>query len=397
MVAAVAAAAAPACSPQQGLGAVAYTTGGALKLLDLATCRRRTLVAHGAGWPVRFSHDGKWIGFGSAKVVSVHGGKVLQPIGPVYTWAWSPKADVLAGLTSNGAVVQGAPGRPPRVRAPPGWGAQSLAWSPDGLAFAVGRARFRGVPSPKGLQQVVLFFTGRGVQVGYQAPKGQVAPPQVVGWAPLPRRAGTLIFFQPDPWNSASIAMDGLPLYPLNAAKGMPLPQVAKAVLPVPGFFVPCGGRIVVVSGRDRNTETNKQIVVGTFRPGYLDYRMRNLSRDPSRAWVSPACSPDGRSLAVAAGPDRPDASLIRPQRSLWLLSLDGRTRRALTRPPAGWSDDGPLWAANGKAVFFTRQQRPGRGALYEVTLDGRVLGPLARLRGALVGVGVSSFPVATR
>ena len=167
-------------------------------------------------------------------------------------------------------------------------------------------------------------------------------------------------------------------------------------MLPVPGFFVPCGSRVVIVAGNDRNTETNKRIVVGTFRPGYLDYSVRDLSRDRSRAWVSPACSHDARTIAVAAGPDRGDSSLVNPHRSIWLLSLDRRTRRRLTTAPSGWSDEGPAWTADGKAVLFTRQ-RDSRGALYEATLDGRLIGPLAELRGALVGVGVSGWPVATR
>lgn len=360
MVAAAVAAAILACRPQPGLGSVAYTSAGALHVLDLGTCQTTTLVGRGAGWPVRFSHDGRWIGFGGGRVVSVHGGRVLQPVGPLYTWAWSPTQDLIAGITSRGAVVQGGPGRKPRVRAPADWGAQTLAWSPDGLAFAVGRAKFQGLPSPKGLQRVVVFAAGRGVSVGYRTPKGQLAPPQVVGWVPLPRGAGRL-----------------------------------QAMLPVPGFFLRCGAKIVV-AGSDRDTETNKRIVVGTFRPGYLDYRIRNLSRDPTRAWVSPACSPDARSIAVAAGPDHAGSAAIRPARSIWLLSLDGRRRRRLTQPPQGSSDDGPLWAANGKAVLFARE-RGGRGGLYEATLDGRLIGPLAQLRGALVGVGVSSWPVDSR
>src|SRR5206468_10667073 len=120
---------------------------------------------------------------------------------------------------------------------------------------------------------------------------------------------------------------------------------------PQPGFLTPCGKRVVVVAGGGRDTTTNKRLVVATFAPGWDCFRVRGLSRDRSRAWVSPSCSPDGRSLAAAAGPDSGgSSSLVRARRSIWVLSLDSRSKRQLTDPPHGWSDESPLWAAKGRA-----------------------------------------------
>lgn len=54
-----------------------------------------------------------------------------------------------------------------------------------------------------------------------------------------------------------------------------------------------------------------------------------------------PAASPDGRSLAFTT-----DAS-----RGIWIMSVDGKQRRRLTR---GW-DRLPAWSRDGKTVFFSR------------------------------------------
>jgi dipeptidyl aminopeptidase/acylaminoacyl peptidase len=165
-------------------------------------------------------------------------------------------------------------------------------------------------------------------------------------------------------------------------------------MLPQPGFFAPCGKQVVIAAGGDRNTTTNKRLVVATFAPGYDRFRVRNLSRNRTRAWVSPTCSPDRTLVAAAAGPDSHNASLIRPRRAIWLLSVEGRTRRQLTRPPAGWSDESPSWTANGKAILFQRQ-RLGRGLLYVALLDGALVGPLARVSGTVVSSGYALWPVA--
>jgi hypothetical protein len=387
MVAAAVAAAALACTPQPGLGAAAYAAGGALTVLELGNCQTRTVVAHGASGPIAFSHDGRWIAFGNGGVVSADGGSVLRPLGGVEQWAWSPTRDILVGITLGGAVVEGAPRGPTMLREPRGWGAQTVVWTPDGRSFAVGRAQFDGRPSTKGVQQIVWFGPGQKPFAVYTVPRGELAPPLLVGFGGYGH-----LFFQPDIQNSASIAADGLPLVPLEAARGMAIAPVVN-MLPQAGFFVPCGKRIVIVAGGDRNTTSNKRLVVATFEPGHDRFGVRNLSRDRTRAWVSPACSPDRTLVAAAAGPDSHDASLIHARRAIWLLSLDGRVRRQLTRPPSGWSDESPHWTGDGKALIFLRQ-RLGHGLLYVVRLDGTLVGPLARVNGTLVGVGYALWPI---
>jgi hypothetical protein len=171
---------------------VAYVSAGALRTVDLSTCRTRTIVARGASMPLLFSYDGRWIAFGRGKVVSSAGGTVTQPIGAVWRWAWAPRSDALAGITPGGGVVRGGPGGRAAVLAPAGWGATSLAWKPDGRFLAVGRGKFHGPATPDGIQQIVVFGDGGEQRVVYRVPRGQVEPPIVAAWF------GTRIYFQPD-------------------------------------------------------------------------------------------------------------------------------------------------------------------------------------------------------
>ena len=365
MVAALVASAALACTARPGTGQVAYASAGALEVLDLGTCRTRTLVRHGAEAPVAFSRDGEWIAFGNGSVVSAQGGSVLHPIGSVYRWAWSPSQDVLAGLTTQEGVVQGGPGMKEQVRAPAGWGANSVAWSPDGRSLAVGRGKFHGPATASGIQQLVVFDPAGRMKVVYRTPHGQVAPPFVAAWI------STQIFFQPDPQNSASIAADGLPLVAVNPDSGQKA-SVVNAMLPLPGFIAACGAQAAIVAGGDRNTQTNKRII------RYDGTRVAPVVSGGGQAWLEPACSANGQALAVAAGPDRPAPGLIQPQRSIWLVTFDGREKRQLTHSPKGWSDEAPAWTRDGKTVVFVRE-RLDRGSLYVVRVsDRRLIGPLA-------------------
>jgi hypothetical protein len=332
---------------------VAYVSAGALRTVDLSTCRTRTIVARGAAAPLAFSHDGRWIAFGRGNVVPADGGRVTRPAGPVWTWKWSPTRDEIAGLDPGNAVVRGGPSARPRVVTPAGWGANSFAWSPDGRSLAVGRGKFNGPATPKGIQQLVVF-DDRGSRVVYRTPPGGIDPPIVSAWI------GSRIYFQPDMQNSASIAADGLPLVALDGGRTT---TVVRAMLP--SFpLVPCGSRTLVVAGSDRNTQTNKRIVA-------YDGRRTTTLTSGKLVWVEPACGP---SIAAAAGPDRRTEGLILPQRSIWLVSPS----RRLTRSPKGWSDESPTWTADGKALVFLRA-RFAKGSLYVVDpATKKVAGPFA-------------------
>ena len=105
---------------------------GVLSVLELESCKERTLVQTGAALPVRFSHDGRWIAFGEGTIVRAAGGGVQSPLGRVRAWQWSPTTNVLAGVTAGGGVGLGGPAEPPRMLLPDGTEAGHVAFSPNG-------------------------------------------------------------------------------------------------------------------------------------------------------------------------------------------------------------------------------------------------------------------------
>jgi hypothetical protein len=145
MLAAVVAAAALGCSPQPGLGSVAYVRSGALHVLDVASCRDRVLVRRGAHGPVRFVHghvelgrraaaaavrspNGKLVATASAKGVIRVGGRVVyraRPRWPILVLRWSPDSRWLlftvdpwgsASLAADGLVLRIVPAAGGRAR-----------------------------------------------------------------------------------------------------------------------------------------------------------------------------------------------------------------------------------------------------------------------------------------
>jgi dipeptidyl aminopeptidase/acylaminoacyl peptidase len=360
-------------------GLAAYVRSGTLHSVDVATCRARVLVRSGVEPPVRFSHDGRWIAFGQAPaVVAAAGGVVSRPLGPQagdgrwLPWAWSPRANVLARVAPDGSIVVGGPGRTPMRLLPAGWDARTLAFDPSGRRLAVSRPY-----SPFGKlaahQEIWVLDVVTGTRrLVYRLPRG-LAPPELAWWSPDGRR----LFFWPDVQNSASLRADGMPLDWLPAAGGRARKVAGMLVYPDYGSW--CGRRLVLAAGGWRVATWDKRIVVASPP----SFRARDLSRDRSRSWVSPSCSRDGTTVVAAAGPaSRGMARFGQERRALWLLSLDGRSRRRLTRPPKGFTDEAPRFAPDGRTVLFVRTsgRPPFRGTLEVAGLDGSRPRPVAGL-----------------
>lgn len=77
------------------LGALAWVRDGVLSVLELESCKERTLVQTGAAPPVRVSHKGRWIAFGEGTIVRAAGGAVQSPLGRLRAWQWSPTTNLL--------------------------------------------------------------------------------------------------------------------------------------------------------------------------------------------------------------------------------------------------------------------------------------------------------------
>lgn len=92
----------------------------------------------------------------------------------------------------------------------------------------------------------------------------------------------------------------------------------------------------------------------------------RTLAGDPDRWYDAPACSPDGRQVAALVehlgGPDR--ASQVR----LVLIELESGAERALAPELDRWPN-APVWAADGRALFFTADE-DGRTLPWRLDLD---------------------------
>ena len=349
------------------LGSVVWVDAGALHLLDLDTCERRTLVATGALPPVRFSQDGTWVAFGDGAIVPAAGGDVQHPVGTLTDWQWSPTDEVLAGVTAAGGVVAGGPGRDQRVLLKDGSHAGDVAFSPGGRSLAV---------DVGGDRVDVLDAAGGGTRTIYRVSPGAKAPPQVVGWSPDGR---WVLFFSRFP-GKASVPLNTAP------AKGGDWVNVFDPVLPYDDFLSWCGNRLALSGGGDTTPSEGNQILLS----GPPDWRYHDLSDDFSRSWFWPACSPDGRWIAATVTPSHTESPPGHGTRSLWLLSTDGAHRTRLTAADRAAYEDA-RWSADGRFLLVVRRgidpSSPGALLLFGVDPSSgkvkRAPGPVARVGAA--------------
>jgi dipeptidyl aminopeptidase/acylaminoacyl peptidase len=360
---------APACptarvAGRTRLGAVAWVRDGVLSLLELESCKERTLVQTGAAPPVRFSHDGRWIAFGEGTIVRAAGGAVQSPLGGLRTWQWSPSTNLLAGVTPGGGVAVGGPAEAPRMLLPDGTQTGHLAFSPNGrsLAIDVGGDRVEVVDVADGSTATI-----------YRVTPGTKASPEVAAWSPDGR---WVLFFSRFPGKAA---------IPLNAApaKGGAWANVFDPVLPYGDFLSGCGDQLVLSGGAKRVPSEGNQILLS----GPPQWRFHNLSVDFSRSWIWPSCSPNGRWVVATATPNRPETPPGYGVRSVWLLSTDG-TRRARLKGAAKTAYELPRWSEDGRFLLIVRRdtQPDSPGVLLLIPIDpssgktGKTVGPVARL-----------------
>jgi hypothetical protein len=363
------------CPAGTGFARLASVESGGLLVLDMPGCNGRVLVERGARPPVRWSADGRYASF-SGGVVSVESGRMF----PGLSGIWSPRGHLLAAITTRGGVVLHGPGLRRRRVLPDGFGAQSVVFDPSGVRLAVSRARFRGTARPVN-RQIWIVGVGDGARRRvYAVSRRNARTAMVAAWPP-----GEFVVFTLPLLPAISVNLDGLPLHAVDARGGRPR-RIVPGALTYDEFRSVCRRSLVVAAGFDCITTRSKRLVAAAPPR----WQLREVSRDHRRSWIAPACSPDGRTVAVSAGPNRLQSRFGLERRSIWLLSLDGCSRRRLTAPPRGQSDELPRWNAEGTAVFFvrsgtTRPDATARGSLYVVRLQGqrpeRVADDLGRTR----------------
>ena len=279
---------------------------------------------------------------GDGRLISVGGWIVGRAKLPTRWLVWAPTGERAAYVTSQGGVVEWTPSGLRRLE-PNGWGARwwwspSVAWSRDG-ALAVERDSSIWVLRNGTAQQLV----------------GPVAPDCCTGGPSLPvpfAWAGEHVLWWAWP-GSGSIAADGVALWEDGTKLG--------TTLMYPDYTAVCGTHLAFVSGGDRYSTAGKSIV----------FDGRDVSHDPRLSWVSPACSSDGR-LVAAASTNTHLLNLTETHRAIWQLLP---TRKQLTRPPWGWSDEDPRLVGNGEVLFVRSRIHSVRdGQTWRDTQKGRVM-----------------------
>jgi N-acetylmuramoyl-L-alanine amidase len=215
----------------------------------------------------------------------------------------------------------------------------------------------------------------------------------VVGSAPRMNvrhsRDGQWLLYQTNPGGAGSIGADGMPLWARRVRGGKPI-LVEPRVLGWPDFVQPCGDGFVVSAGSDRYVSALKHVDV--VRPP--TWRPLNVSHDARYSWFSAACSPDGKWIAATRTVNREEGRFDLAERSIWLLAVDGSSRRLLART-SGASDEAPHWSSDGRYVIYYQHATHVNARVSVFNVDvrtGRRVGPLATLQDGFGYYGRQTF-----
>jgi hypothetical protein len=383
--------AAPAAEQSSSLGRLVEVRGQSLVEFSLGTGRSLTLVRDGGAAIVNqapaFSHDGRWVAFGNASVVSSAGGPVASVLGrtQVDQWTWSASGDELAAVTAQRGVVIGGPGLRPRTVLPAGWGAYDVAFSPCRPELAVSRYPYCTAPATCHVDRGIWLIdlrTGRADEV-FSERKDYAL--QLAGWSP----DGRWILFQPDFDSAASLGADGLPLDAVAATGSSPPIQVLPIELTQPLTW--CRGTLVQSAGELRYTFQNKHLVAAAPPR----WGATPVSDDARLGWMLPACATDGSWVAATVAPNTSSYTFTQPSQ-IWLLRPNGSRPHLLIGDGAGQYQLTPLgWSADSRWILFQRMQvKPTMGAaqffLAEVSDAGQLVGIAGPVASAPLSLGTA-------
>jgi WD40-like Beta Propeller Repeat len=359
-----------------GHGMLAFVSRGRLYVLDGGTGSIRAVSGAGqdASGPA-FSPDGKWlvcsIAGGRAVLARANGTEphLLQAGGGP---SWLPDGRLALGTR----LVRIAPDGTPHADGPVPAGL--VAWAPDGTRYAFVSRRLVHGPNGAfyGVEQLRVASTLDGARttwlsdpISFTRSTGFVGQ-AIDGVVVLPGGEGVL--YRLDPFQSASLAADGLELYELRG------PDAASVKLGVTlGDTVSTGrdGRLAIGAGGNREAWTGKTVETcdaATARCSMLPAPSGKLTLDP-------ALSPAGTTLAFVEADPEPASTGFGPKavarwygtRRLWLLRSGSRTEVPGTSGAAV-----PTWSADGTSLLFVDGD-----ALWLISRPGaapeKVAGPL--------------------
>jgi serine/threonine protein kinase len=92
-------------------------------------------------------------------------------------------------------------------------------------------------------------------------------------------------------------------------------------------------------------TSLRKEGVPGIYILNLLDYSVKSLVDDETRAISQPAWSPNGKEIAYVNSDNR-----------IWVMDVNGKNRRSLISGEGDYFISGPSWSPDGSVVIYTRQ-----------------------------------------
>ncbi|MBX6377481.1 MAG: PD40 domain-containing protein, partial [Clostridia bacterium] len=362
-------------SALRGQGRLALVREGRLYLLVGETGEVRLLDGSGRAAGPAFSPDGEWIAFvrrvpglagGTLMLVRAEGGEPSEvqglpaPVAPG-EYAWAPVGSTLAiapaAATEGEGLWRAAPGEPARRLAAEGERVHGFAWSPDGRTLAYVVTPPADDPLARS-DELRLLDVERGESVvRYTAERAGIL---LTGWWP----DGRGLLFWLDPYHSASLAADGLPLLSLGEGEAKARELVTMlprrdwvAWAPVASGDGATGrNRFVVVEGTSRFLWENKRLALcdaerATCRP---------LPQPEGTVALDPAWSPDGRRIAFVQAEEMrgrsggvEDVAHWVEGRALQVMHADGQTAEPVSA--AGQGVRQPRWSADDRHLLFVR------------------------------------------
>lgn len=285
---------------------------------------------------------------------------------------WTAILDRIAGSLE----IAGAPGEELSIF-PPGSAAFGLKWSPDSLRLAV---VLRGLPEGAAAGNASLleiwlvnFEDGAWIEpeLVYRAENStdrMAAPSDIIlgAWSP----DGSHLSFWTRPISSASIQVDGLPLWCLELESGQAT-RLTEASLVNPAFqsWAPDGSALVFTDGGYRSAQVKKWLSLYEVGSG----QVRSLIARSEFIPGSVAWSPTEDTIAFAAiradqtGDEWADwMSWGNPAilaRRIYLLDPQNGQYRRLNAAES--YQDAPRWSADGKKLYYV-QADGGQAELME-------------------------------
>jgi TolB protein len=328
-----------------GHGNLAFVSRDRLWLLDGRAGRLIRVAGAGASGPA-FSPNGRWLAwsqgvkrFGIARSDGT-GSHLLPSHGGGEKWL--PDGRLLVGRAIY-RIDHGAPVR--AGLAPEGL----VSWAPDGSRYAfVTESRDARRPAPyNDVARVELSASLTGsLTVWYETPESFTTrsgwQDPAIGYVAILPSGGILVWL--DPFHSASIAADGLPVYEIVSPGARPRKIGVSIGTPL---SLGARGRFALGAGGDRIAWTTKRVVTcasGGCRP---------LRAPTARMTLDPAWSPGGGRLAYVTAADLGVEVTTVGSKTMnrWY-----RTRRLSIGShvvPNSTGAASPVWSADGRSLLF--------------------------------------------